>query len=113
MPEQIYPPGAPNPPVFLTMTPTTTATQIDSSGQPCVGLNCQVPKYDDSGVVVNAYVYAVDGAAKLGVEIAPGEKVFIACSNTNQLKFKLISGAGGTTAFLRAEVIKSNAPNAL
>jgi hypothetical protein len=111
MAEQLYPPingvQSPMPPKFIVQTPTGTFTQFDSAGINCVGVNIQNPAYDDSGNPVTAYLYVQAGGVA-GAEIAPGETKFIACSNTNQLKLGIISGAGGTVAFARIEVIRVN-----
>lgn len=109
MAEQIFPPingvQAPLPPKFIVQTPTGTFTQFDATGISCVGVNIQNPSYDDSGNAVTAYLYVQYGGVA-GIELAPGEKAFIACSNTNQIKLGIISGAGGTVAFARIEVIR-------
>lgn len=95
-------------PKFTSATPTTGGVQL--ANIPCEGVNLQVPSFNDAGAAVTGYVYVSDSAAgtQKGIEIAPGEKVFIACSNLNQLWVFLITGAGGGVGFVRAEVIQVN-----
>ena len=107
--EFIYPPAGPvnkvGAPKHITFTPTTTATQFDTTGSRCVGVIIHVPDFDGTPAAVDSYCYVQDGAGNVGIEIAPGEKRFVVCGNTNQLKVFRKANAGGAVAFIRVEVI--------
>lgn len=110
--EYVYPPVGPVNPVpapnFMVFTPTTTPTQFDTAGARCVGVIIHVPDFDNTPAAVGAYCYVGDSAGDLGIEIPPGEKRFIACGNTNQLKVSRKANAGDAVAFIRIEVIGTN-----
>lgn len=94
------------PSVFKVLALTTTLTQFDVAGTRCVGVLIQVPTFDDTPAAVDAYVY-VSIKGVIGAELAPGESRFFAVSNSNQIKAKIVTGAGGTNGFIRCEIVRS------
>lgn len=109
MAEVFVPPIQPTAPAYaaigFTKTVTTaTAVITGSNTYDCFGVLVQSSAKDDSNAAMSGVMYVqVDngqGTFVNAFELVQGESVFVACSNTSQVKVKTQSGSAWVRGFV-------------